>query len=191
MTLQEMIDRALSIASRGLEPSVAASLNAEMVAEDLLASIFHQTTVKLASDETRKKIVRAVYSVNIGTGSGTVPLGALTQFAHDSNLNDPNDPSAEYTFEPEWNTYSSPAVDQRVGRFTVFGETLLVLPPGAVYTPGTGVTAAYRWDIATVPAVPSSPSTTLSIASEVLDDYVWALAEALRPPMRPVRAARM
>lgn len=179
MTLAELIDRALTIASAGRDPSTSPHLNAEMVAEDLLLQVFAEVGERAAADERQRHLLRRTKTVNVANGAVTLPDDTLSTYITDAFLLDPDDRTKVYTYLP-WDALNREPLDSRLGHFTIEGESVLrVVEPGAEYD-GTGPTQAYQLTIPCVPEVPTAPTDAIAVSAEVADMLVAALARQLR-----------
>lgn len=173
MILQELIDRAISIATAAnptLEPTA--------VAEDLLLQVFAEVGAQAARDERLRHTLRRTKTVNVVNGSVVLPGDTLSAYIGDSVLIDPADRTKRYTYLP-WDALLSEPLDARLGHYSIEGESVMwVVEPGDEYM-GDGPTAALNLTIPCVPEVPASAGATIAVSEEVADLLVAALVRAL------------
>ena len=179
LTLQQLIDQAISIASRGVDPSVATSLAAEMVAEDLLPQVFSQISVAMAADPACRSLLRRTKSVAFVTGSATLTGDVLTQYLCESMLYDTTALSAVYSWIPQWEEFVR-QTDQRDGYYCVNESTIAVVQPNNSYSASTGLTGNLSFVVPCSPIVPATAAATVDIRDELIDDFIVELANALR-----------
>lgn len=178
MTLQELIDRALSIATAGQDPSTSPFLNADAIAEDMLPQVFGTVAIRAASTRHLRHTLRRTKTVAVVSGTVVLPTDTLSAYITDSVLIDPADRTKRYTYLP-WDALLGEPLDPRLGHYSIEGESRLwVVEPGEEYA-GTGPTAAYLLTIPCVPEVPASANDTIAVSEEVADELVTELARQL------------
>lgn len=182
LTLQQMIDSAISIASRGVDPSAATSLAAEMVAEDLVSTVFQQVGQTVASDPARRSLLRRTKIVAFTAGSAALTGDVLTQYLCESMLYDTTALSAVYSWIPQWEEFIR-QTDQRDGYYCVNENTIAVVQPNVGYNASTGLTGNLSLVVPCSPTVPASAGATVDIRDELIDDLVMGLADALANPI--------
>jgi hypothetical protein len=182
VTLQQLIDKAVSIASRGTDPSTSPALSAEMVTEDLVSTVFNQVSQKMAGDPTRRSLLRRIKSISFSSGSGVVTEDVLTQYFNESMLYNTSDLTARYSLVPQWESFIRSS-DTRLGYYCVNESAIAIIEPGATYSASTGLTGTRSLIVPCVVAVPATASTTISARDEVVDELLTGLADALLNPL--------
>lgn len=181
MTLQELVDRALSIASIGLDQSVAQLLTNEVVAEDLLLQVFAEVGEQAARDERQRHLLRRTKDLAVVNGTVALPGDALSMYIEDSVLIDPTDITKRYSYLA-WEHFVRSPLDSRLGHYSVVGEMALeVVEPDTEYNPTSGPTINLQLSIPCVPEVPASVGDDIAVSAEVADVLVERLAVALKP----------
>ncbi len=182
LTLQQLIDQAISIANRGVPPSTSPALSAEMIAEDLVGTVFQQVGQTVAADPTRRSLLRRTKTVAFAAGSATLTGDVLTQYLSESMLYDPTALSAVYSWIPQWEEFVR-MVDRRDGYYCVNESTIAVIQPNAVYSPSSGLSGNLSLVTPCAPAVPAAATDAVVIRDELIDDLVMGLADALSNPL--------
>lgn len=182
VTLQELIDRAVSIASRGQEPSLASSLAAEMITEDLLITVFDAVSTKLAGDPATRGLLRRTKTIAFVNGSGTVTEDVLTEYLCESMLYNSSSLTAQYSYINQWENFIRQH-DTRLGSYCVNESTIAVVEPGAVYAAGSGLTGSRSLVTPCAVAIPAAAGTAISARDEVVDELITALADSLLNPI--------
>lgn len=182
VTLQQLIDQALSIANRGVDQSVAPALSAEMVAEDLLSTVFQQVGQTVAKDPARRSLLRRTIDVSFTNGSATLSETALTEYLSESMLYDSADLTKQYSWVSQFENFIRKS-DRRIGFYNVNESGINLIEPAAVYAVSTGLTGTRKLVIPCTPAVPTAPASPIIVRDELLDDFVMGLADELRNPL--------
>lgn len=186
MTLNELIQRALDIASKGLDTSVT-RLAMEVAVEPLLPVVFAQVSANVARDEKQRTQLRRTKSLAFVDGLVTIPDDVLTEYMVDASLVDPTDRTKRYSRAP-WRQLVTDELDLRLGHFAVEGETnMRLVEPGTVYDPTTGPTITLNLTVPCSVVVPAAATDQVVAMNEILDDLTVALANALRPAMTNAR----
>lgn len=181
MTLQELIDRALSVAMIGQDPSTTPALNADMFAEDLLPQVFGAVGERMAANERTRHLLRRNKTLVLVDGEIALPVDVLSAYITDSVLFDPADPSQPYSYLA-WENFIRETLDTRLGHYSLQGESILhALGPGEAYDPNGGPDITLRLTIPCSPAVPAAAGDQLAVNAEIADELVTELARALRP----------
>lgn len=186
MTLQELVDRALTIASAGMEPSLSPTLNAEMLAEDVMPQVFAEVGVRLAHEERTRHLLRRLKTLAVVNGSVALSADVLSAYITDSVLFDPATITRLYAYLP-WEYFSRETLDSRLGHYSVAESVLYVTQPGSNYVPGSGPTISLSLAIPCVPEVPALATDNVIVTEEVADELTAALAKALVPLMPKFR----
>lgn len=190
MTLQELVDRALSMASAGMEPSSVPTLHAEMIAEDMLPAVFGEVGQRLAANERTRHLLRRTKTLAVVNGAVQLSADTLSAYITDSVLTDADDETKDYSYLDPVHFVREP-LDSRLGHYSVVGESgLRVLEPGEAYAPLAGPTASYLLTIPCVPEVPATAASPVVASEEVIDELVTALATALRPILPKFRQVK-
>ena len=181
MIYQELIDRAITEAKRGLAPSVAAAFDeAEDIAEVLVPTVFAEFSAECARDEHRRTLLATTQDLTVTLGSATLPSDVLTEYFHEATLRDPSDLTKSYSFVP-FNEFISGQLDQRLGYFTVeLGRTFRMIEAGASFNESGGYTGTPKLTAPSAIPVPALAGATVNVVDEIADDLVTALAMALR-----------
>lgn len=188
MTLQELVDRALSVASAGMpEPP---TVDASMIAEDVLLVVFGTVGERMAANERTRHLLRRTKTLNVVNGAVQLGSDVLSAYVTDSVLKDPDERSKDYSYlAPEH--FVRETFDSRLGHYSVVGEGVLrVVEPAEFYDPATGPTASYHLTIPCVPEVPATANSQVAVGEEVADELVAALAAALKPILPDLRRRR-
>ena len=183
ITLQQLIDQAISIASRGVDASVSPSLAAEMVTEDLIGTVFQQVSQTVAKDPTRRSLLRRTISVFFTDGSNA-PLDqtVLTEYLSESMLYDPADLAKQYSWVSQFENFIRKS-DRRIGFYSVNESTINIIEPNAVYAVLTGLTGDRNLVIPCTIAKPATAASAVVVRDELIDDLVMGLADELRNPL--------
>jgi hypothetical protein len=180
VTLQELVDKAISIASAGLPASLSPALSADMIAEDLLESVFGEVAEQLARSPNTRHLLRRTKVLNVVDGEVTLPADVLTQYFSDASLYDPADVTKRYSIA-EWPDLISGSLDPRLGHFIINEGLLTVVEPDQQFEANNGPTLTVRLTIACSPEVPASAGNAIDARDEVVDRIVERLAQRLRP----------
>lgn len=182
LSLQQLIDQSVSIAGRGVEPSLSPVLAAEMVAEDLVSTVFQQVGQAVAADPARRSLLRRTKTVTFASGVGTVTGDVLTQYLCESMLYDSTALTAVYSWIPQWEEFMRMS-DRRDGYYCVNESTIAVIQPGAVYAVASGLSGDLSLVTPCAIEMPASASATVVVRDELIDDLVMGLADALMNPL--------
>lgn len=189
LTLQQLIDQAISIATAGMDPSLSGSLSAEMVAEDLLSSVFNKVGVEQAENPRTRTLLQRTKTIAVANGSVVLDPDVLTSYIGDSTLLDPLDLTKVYTLVPNWSEF---VVEDAgfLGLYALEGEdTLHVVEPNTAYDSATGPSESLLLTIPCAPVIPTTPAGVINIIEELENDLIEALAEGLKLGVRAARSA--
>ncbi len=185
MTFQELIYTSLTNAMRGMPPNVAASSNAEMIAQTLFPEVSQSVCESIAADDERRQLLLRQKTLTFAAGEAVLTSDVLQDYLWDSVLVDATSSTTlrkKYTFRP-YPQFIQPR-DLRVGVYAVRGQDTVVLCDPAVPFASPLTTTGTR--LLTTPAVveiPSNPADDLDCPSQVLSDLTEALSNALRGQM--------
>jgi hypothetical protein len=180
ITLQQLIDQAVSLASRN--DSLSSAISAEMVTEDMLEIVFGDLATDMARSPATRSLLRRTKTLTFVGGEVAVPDDVLTEHMADSNLLDPDDPTKLYSFTSSWERFIQNS-EQRLGYYSVEGEsTLHVTEPGTAYDPAGGPDIELLLTVPCAPAVPAAATDPIAIREELIGDLIARLARALLPP---------
>lgn len=182
ITLQQLIDQAISIANRGVDQSTAPALSAEMIAEDLLSTVFQQVGQTVAKDPARRSLLRRTVAVNFTSGTATLDGTAFTEYLSESMLYDTSDITKQYSWISQFENFIRKS-DRRIGFYSVNESTINIIEPNATYAAGSGITASRNLVIPCSPVVPAAATDPVIIRDELIDDLVMGLADELRNPL--------
>lgn len=175
-TLQELVDKAVEQAGRGLENSTV--LDMEGTAESLLPQVFKAVAVEFSGDERRRSLPRLVKTVTFTNGSGTLSSDVLTELKFDSSLYDSSDVTKVYSLVPEWDDFIR-VYDTRIGYYWIRGLAILAIEPGETYAEGAGISASRKLIIGCTPAVPATASAAIDASDEFVLRALDLLVERL------------
>lgn len=194
MTLQELYDRAVSIASAGLTPSQLALLSSEVVVEDLAPVVFGGVSQYCAADRYRRILLRRPVLLVISGMTAPVPQSVLTEYLCESTLYDPNDPTIKFYYQPDWDIFSTDH-EVRIGRYHVSESVLTYVPPNTTYSEWLAATSEGGGTVnltLLVPCeveIPATAATTVDARDAVIHLLIDRLAIALRKAvMAPARS---
>lgn len=179
ITLQEMIDRAAQIALAGTDPTLSPVLDVEMTAEALLPHVFAAVEMECAASPRRRSFLRKSKTVAVSNGAGALADDVLTKYLSDAVLSDPADRTKLYAWVPEWIDFVRPK-DRRLGYYSVNGQTLAMIEPGATYDAAAGFTGDVELVIPCGLTLPTLATDPVVIHPELADDIVLRLAAALK-----------
>lgn len=182
ISLQQLIDQAISIANRGVDQSAAPALSAEMVAEDLLSTVFQQVGQTVAKDPARRSLLRRSVDVAFTNGSATLTDAVLTEYLSESTLYDSTDLTKQYSWVSQFENFIRKS-DRRIGFYSVNESSINIVEPSAVYAVASGLTGSRKLVIPCTPEVPATATTTVDVRAELIDDLVMGLADELRNPL--------
>lgn len=182
ITLQQLIDQAISIANRGVDQSTAPALSAEMVAEDLLSTVFQQVGQTVAKDPARRSLLRRTVVITFASGTATLDGTAFSEYLSESTLYDPADLTKQYSWVSQFENFIRKS-DRRIGFYSVNESTINVIEPNATYAVATGLSGSRNLVIPCSPAVPTVATDPVIIRDELIDDLVMGLADELRNPL--------
>jgi hypothetical protein len=182
MTLTELIQRAVDIASKDLDTSVD-RMGIETVVEPLVPIAFHDVSVRLAREEHTRHLLRRSMVLNFINGVEDLDNDVLSAYISDATLVDQADRTKRYSLIP-YSQLVTDELDPRLGHFAVeVGHTIHVVEPNSTYDPTTGPTIDLYLTTPCVVAVPAAVGDPVVATYEVLDDLVHALAMALKPAL--------
>lgn len=180
MTLKELIQRSLDIASGGTGAAVV-TMDTEAIVEPLLPVVFRAVGTEAARTERTRTLLHRAKAIVFVDGVVDLSTDQLTEYIRDSSLSDSVDVTKRYAYT-EWDNFIRPNLDTRLGYYSLEGEhTLHVTEPGTSYDPLTGPAISLRLDIPCVPVVPVSLTGTVDAPDEIVIMLIEALAAALRP----------
>lgn len=175
MTLKELIQRAVDIANLKLTEAS----QAEQAAEALLPAVFGSVATKAAGSPRLRTTLRRTKTVAVVSGAATLTDDVLTAYIDEANLIDPSDTTKLYSLV-SWHLYTTGQLDERLGYFTIKGETLLhVRDPFETYDPSGGMSASLQLTVPCVPEIPALVTDDVNVTDEVADELITALAAAL------------
>lgn len=177
MTLKELIERAVDIASVAQETGVT-KYALEAAAEPLLPIVFSEVSERLAASADRHHLLRRANVVAFVNGVVTVPESVFTTYLSESTLYDTADLTAIYSYVPEWSDFIRYA-DTRLGTYTVNESSMYVVQPAAFYANGTGLSGNLTLVMPSVVAVPATIGAAVIARDEVVDDLIAGLAAKL------------
>jgi hypothetical protein len=175
MTLKELIQRAVEIASGG-----GPADQLEIMAEALVPSTFRFATRQAAKDPVKRAAVTVQHTITLANGVGTLPTEVLVEFLDHSTIADPADAAMARKMRRvySWNEFIRP-LDNSLGYYIVTGTNKLHLTrPGTSYNPVDGMDGDVVLTTPTVPTVPALNSQIVAPA-EIVDDILLALAAGL------------
>lgn len=181
LTFQELIDRAVQAATRGVDANTVDS-DIEDTAEVLAPQIFHKVAREAAADPRKRSLLKLTKSITLANGTVDLSDDVMTEYMSDARLFDPAALTKYYSWVQEYSDFFG-YLDNRLGYFTVErGVALRVIEPGATdpFSPGTGPSGARSLNIPCVPVIPTLATDPVVVPAEIADDFVAALAEALR-----------
>lgn len=177
MTYQEIIDKAVLQSRIGLDPQAVSTRN-ELVANSLLSQVFQDVALGYAGNI--RSLPRLTKTLTFTNGVATLSSDVLTGSMADAALYDPDDPTKEYAFIPEWDDFIR-VYDDRIGYFTIKGgSSIVVIEPGSLYEDGDGLDGDLVLVVSGVPAVPTSASATIDASAEFVNAALNLLVERLR-----------
>lgn len=186
MTLQELIDRAISATTSGLDPEIAERLFSEMQAEDILPVVFNAVGQRYAADERLRSLLRRTKQLDFAGGEVDLSQDVFTKFLDTSVLIDTTDRSKRYAFTP-WDIFTRDD-EPRIGHYSLEGEsTLHVVEPNSTYDPNAGPDETLYLTTPCSPVVPGSAGGTIAVRDDVLDDLLTELIAALAPKLATTR----
>lgn len=172
------------MALSGADASQSALLNMEMTAEALVPTVFQQVAIAIASDPDKQSLLRRTFTIALTNGVGTLDDVILTQFMHDSTLNDPDDDTIihDMSFVPRWSDFKEAKdYEPRLGYYTCKGDDQLhyIRPTDTVETK----TGNVEITVSSIPEIPATYTDPLVVPAECLSDLQAAMANALRAKM--------
>jgi len=178
MTLRELIQRALDIASQGLGPLDRAAL--ETAVEPILPIVFGEVGDFYASREHTRSLLRRTKDLVVANGVVQLSDDVLTRYICDAVLYDPTDTTKRYSLVP-WESLVRESLDDRLGYFAVEGEaTLHVVEPYEEFDPTVGPDVALKLSVPCALEIPAL-DTNIDMPAEVTDELLRRLVNALRP----------
>lgn len=183
ISLQQFIDQAVSIANRGVDSSLAPALSAEMIAEDLLSTIFNQVSQTIARDPARRSLLRRTVDVTFTNGTATLAENALSEYLNESMLYDSADLTKQYSWVSQFENFIRKS-DRRIGFYSVNESTINIVEPNAEYAVTTGLTGSRKLVIPCTLIVPTVATDPIVMRDELIDDFVIELASKLRESPR-------
>ncbi len=183
MTLKELIQRAVDIASKG-QDTAPTRLAMEAAAEPLLPTTFQKVGEMLAARDNTRHLLRRTKQLSVVDGAVALDPDVLTSCIHSASLRDPADRTKNYSLAP-WNQLSTGELDPRLGHFALEGDTdaatvLHVVEPGDEFDPDGGETIDLLLNIPCIPVIPANIDDDIAAAPEVLTHIIIELAAALR-----------
>lgn len=189
LTLQELVDRAVSIATAGFPPELSAALNTEMIAEDLLPSVFTKVAGEQAANSSTRSLLRRTKVISTIGGAVTLSGDVLNAYMCDSNLLDPTDKTKQYAFITNWPEFIGEDAGP-LGTYCIEGEdSLHIVEPNATYDPAGGANLSYLLTVPCVPIIPTTPTGVIGIIDELDNDLIEALAEGLKAGVKAIVSA--
>ena len=194
MNYQTLIDLALQQALAGGDQLKSALLDADMTMESFVTNVFQNVALKFAADEEGRSLLRRTHSITLTNGVGIVPDEVLTQCKWGASIADPDDVTVAQlqSFVPYWSDFVQPrsGLQADIPWWTIKGDDdFHYLEAGEDYDPADGFNGPIELTIATVPTVPASATDTVDVPSEVLNDLITGLANAIRGLLLAKKAA--
>src|ERR1043165_3707515 len=194
MNYQTLIDLALQQALAGSDQLKSALLDADMTMESFVTNVFQNVALKFAADEEGRSLLRRTHSITLTNGVGVVPDEVLTQCKWGASIADPDDLTVAQlqSFVPYWSDFVQPrsGLQADIPWWTIKGDDdFHYLEAGEDYDPVDGFNGLIELTIATVPTVPASVTNTIDVPSEVLNDLITGLANAIRGLLLAKKAA--
>lgn len=179
MTLQELIDRAVSIATAGLTPEQLSTVEGEIVGEDLLTTVFAGVSGECAADRAKRGWLRRTVVVAFTNGSGTLDQTVLTDYLCESVLIDTADPTARYSYQPDRDIFQFDG-ETRLGRYHIDESVILVVQPGNLFVAGAGLSGNLSLITPADVAVPAAAASAIVARDEVVELILSRLVNAIR-----------
>lgn len=179
ITLQQLVDQAVSLASRN--DALAPALSSEMVTEDMLDIVFGELATAMARNPATRSLLRRTKTLTFADGMVAVPADVLTEHMGDSSLLHTTEPTKLYSFVPSWERFVHDNTP-RIGRYSVEGEsTLHVVEPNTVYDPGGGPDVELLLTVPCEVVKPTLATDVIAIRAELEGELIARLARALVP----------
>lgn len=190
MNVTELIQRATDIAVQGIG-AIPTAISVEAVAEALLPSVFTQVAGEQAANPRTRSLLRRTTTVLTASGIAVLDSVVLTSYLIDSTLIDPADLTKSYAFINNWNEF----ITEDAGLLGFFcvrsADDIYIVEPAAAYQVGAGSSISYELTTPCVAAIPANATDPIGIIGELDNDYIEALASALKLGVKAaVSAAR-
>jgi len=173
---------------RGIPPAIAASSNAELIAQTLFPEVAQSVSETAAANEYKRSLLRREKALTLVAGTATLTDDVLTHYIADAVLLDPATPSRRYA----WRDYPDfvRRGDRRIGIFTLKGgDTFQVIDPNVGFTVPLTTAGARTLVVPCVVVAPAAYTDDVDCPDELISDLVDALSEALRGAMPKAAAA--
>lgn len=178
MTLLELIQRSLDIASEGIT-TTSTRLAMEIAAEPLVAIVFNDVSGAVAANPGRRSLLRRAVTIPFVNGVGAVPETVFTEHLDESLLYDPSDTTSRYSWVSQFSELVRVS-DMRIGYYSVNESAIYVVQAGANYDPVSGLIGNLSLITPASVEVPTTVASTVVVRDELLDDITQALAAAIR-----------
>jgi hypothetical protein len=156
--------------------------DAETVIEDMLPTAMQVVALKAASDPRTESLLRRNFTVTLANGVGTINPLVLTSCWMGATAYVPGEPTVGplMSYVQNWNDFISP-LDTRLG-YWIFqsDDTIYWVDPGATFDITSGRNGDVVINIASVPAVPATQTTTLDMPDELTSNLVAYMKDQLR-----------
>lgn len=179
LSYQELIDRSVDQATRGLDPNTAPLIDAEIFAENLADNALQATAIKCAADPNRRNLLRQSQTVSFVNGVGVIANNVLLDYLCDSTLLDTTDLSKHYAYVPAWEDFVM-TFEHRIGYYWASGTSIMVVEPAAEYVSGAGITSNLQLTTPTVPQIPVLATDLIAIPDVLVSDLIAELAAQIR-----------
>lgn len=179
MTFTELIYTAVTNAMRGMKPAIAASSNAEFIAQTLFDEVAQSVSETAAANEYKRSLLRRTKSITLTAGQATLDDDVLTHYIADAELLDTSALTKHYA----WRDYPDfvRRGDKRIGIFTLKGGNMLqVIDPNGNFTSPLTALGTRSLTVPCVVVKPATATTDIDAPNEILSDITEALSNAIR-----------
>jgi hypothetical protein len=194
-TYAQFIALACQQALSGQNPLTSPILDIEMTAETLVPTVFQDVAMSYAADPDKRNILRRTHTLTLTNGVADLPDEALSAGKAGAVINDPTDVTVAQNAAMVW--YWNDFVAPRSGLLSQIPQWIIndddgllntfhYLEANETYDPSSGFTGSLEIMISSVPEIPATAGTALSVPGEALSDLISALASALRNQMKAV-----
>jgi hypothetical protein len=184
-SFEKLIYTAVTNAMRGIPPAIAASSNAEIIAQTLFPEVSQSVSESAAADEYKRSLLRREKSLTLVAGEATLPDDVLLNFIADAELINSNNISQRYA----WRDYPDfvKRGDRRIGIFTLqAGTTFQVIAPNVGFSIPLTTTGSYLLTTPCSVEIPAVYTDPVDAPSQIISDLTEALSNAIRGELTKV-----
>jgi len=190
-TYQELIYAAVNNAMRGMETSVSANLDAEMIAQTLFPEVAQSVCESIAANDERRQLLLRQKTLTFVAGEAILTSDVLQDYIWDSVLIDATSNMTlrkKYAYRPYPQFVQSR--DKRLGIYSIRGtDTIVLCEPNVAFSSPLTASGTRLLNTPCVVESPAAATDQMDCPAQVLSDLSEALSNALRGEMAKLAGA--